>query len=70
MQGLVEASLYGRFVAGGLGESVRFFCVPDKGSTERGGFGIPHALHLFGFKEGVPVLLLIRYLRDSLWERR
>ena len=59
MQSTVEAPLYGSLVAGELGEGVRSVRVSDKGSTERGGFGVLLDLHLLGLGECFLTLLIV-----------
>ena len=61
VQGLIEAALYGRLVAGELREGVCLVCIPDKGSAERGGLRVLLDPHLLSLLEGLPVLAPIGY---------
>lgn len=66
VQGLVEAPLYSRVVAGEFRKAVRFVCTPDKGSAERGGLRVfVRNLHLLRFGESFLVLLFVRYSVDG-----
>ena len=61
MQGLVEAPLYGGFIAREFREGVCLVCIPNKGLPERGGFGVSYALKLSDFVHGLLVLLFVGY---------
>ena len=63
MQSLVEAPLYGGFIAGEFRKGVCLVCIPNKGLPERGGFGVSYALKLSGFVRGLLVLLFVGYDR-------
>ena len=61
MQCLVEAPLYGGFIAREFREGVCLVCILNKGLPERGGFGVSYALKLSDFVHGLLMLLFVGY---------